>query len=189
MVLFLTLSCLKQGHPECEFSGCASLELQGAQDAAREAVRSLLDLRQALQSAFGPAPVKTVALRPNTYHGFLLHLRERRPQVRVEQPRANAREIEQLIAAEWSAMDSAGRRAVIERAVVIKQKVLQSAEGAALERDDETCSINTNRNHRKRLLPCTVCLEPDCRDAVVCATCQRATHLMCMFPPLEAGGV
>ena len=47
-----------------------------------EAIRAISELRSALEAAFGPALHTTVPLQCNAYHGFLLHLRERRPQAR-----------------------------------------------------------------------------------------------------------
>ncbi|KAL1503018.1 hypothetical protein AB1Y20_011087 [Prymnesium parvum] len=180
-----SLLLLLQRHPECDSVGGASLELETARDAARGAVRSLLDLREALDAAFGPPPLLQVALRPNAYHGFLLHLRERRAAVRAAQPAASAREVERLVAAEWGAMDAAARAPVMERALAVRQAAVREGEKYARRREGGGREEGGGRR-RRRVLPCVVCLEPDERDAVVCVRCKQSTHLMCMFPPLEA---
>ena len=173
---------LLQAHPECESISSNNSEILSAQEAARDSVRALLSLREALEHTLGPSPLAAINIQPNSYHSYLLHLRDCRPKLRIDHPQASSREIEKIVADEWTRMSAEKRAPIIERALKVRQQKLEQEAEAAADSGRPATMRKSGRNRP----PCAVCLEMDKRDAVICGTCAQPTHLMCMFPPWES---
>ena len=57
---------------------------------------------------------------------FFMDVRASHGQVRVEHPKASAREIERLVAAEWASMDVEAQKPLLERALKIRKKAIEA---------------------------------------------------------------